>query len=175
MKYKFVEQHKQEFPIVVMCCVLGVSESGFYAWRKRSTCQRQREDAQITQEIEQVFVCHQGRYGSPRIHKELHDQGRGISRKRVARLMREAEMSARRKRRRVLTTRSDASHPVAPNVLNREFHAKAPNKKWVTDITYIPTAQGWLYLAVILDLYSRMVVGWRVLGQLRREAGRTCA
>jgi transposase InsO family protein len=164
MRYQFIEQHKQDFPIVVMCHVLGVSESGFYAWRKRPTCQRQREDAQITQEIEQVFISHQGRYGSPRIHRELRDQGRGISRKRVARLMHEAELSARRKRRRALTTRRDASHPVAPNVLNRAFTASAPNKRWVTDITYIPTQQGWLYLAVILDLYSRMVVGWSMSG-----------
>lgn len=164
MKYQFVEQHKQKFPIVVMCRVLGVSESGFYAWRKRPTCQRQREDAQITQEIQQVFSSHQGRYGSPRIHKALHDQGRGIARKRVARLMREAALSARRKPRRVLTTKRDVTHPVAPNLLNREFTAAEPNKKWVTDITYIPTAQGWLYLAVILDLYSRMVVGWSMSG-----------
>lgn len=160
MKCQFIEQQKHEFPIVVMCQVLGVSESGFYAWRKRPTCQRKREDAQITQEIRQVFTIHHRRYGSPRIHKELHDQGRAISRKRVARLMHEAEMSARRKRRRVLTTKSDTTHPVAPNLLNREFTAKEPNRKWVTDITYIPTMQGWLYLAVILDLYSRMVVGW---------------
>jgi putative transposase len=147
-----------------MCQVLDVSESGFYAWRKRPTCQRQREDAQIMQEIQQVFSDHQGRYGSPRIHRELYDQGRSVSRKRVARLMQKAELSARRKRRRVLTTKRDLTHPVAPNLLNREFTAADPNKKWATDITYIPTAQGWLYLAVILDLYSRMVVGWSMSG-----------
>ena len=160
MKYQFIEQHKQEFPVVVMCNVLGVSESGFYAWRKRPACQRKREDAQLTQEIRQVYATHRGRYGSPRIHRELQDQGQSTSRKRVARLMREAALSARRKRRRVLTTKRDATHPVAPNVLNREFTATEPNTKWVTDITYIPTTQGWLYLAVILDLYSRAVVGW---------------
>ena len=160
MKYQFIEQHKQEFPIIVMCRVLGVSESGFYAWRKRPTCQRQREDAQLTEEIRQEFHAHRGRYGSPRLHAELRDQGRRISRKRVARLMREAELCAKRKRRRVLTTRQDTTHPVAPNTLNRDFTASEPNKKWVSDITYIPTAQGWLYLAVILDLYSRIVVGW---------------
>lgn len=140
--------------------MLEVSESGFYAWRKRPASPRQRENAQLTQEIRQVFVMHRGRYGSPRIHVELKDVGRRIARKRVARLMREAEISARPKRRRVITTRRDASHPVAPNVLNREFTATKPNTKWATDITYIPTTQGWLYLAVILDLYSRAVVGW---------------
>jgi len=160
MTYQFIEQYKQEFPIVVMCHVLGVSESGFYAWRKRPVCRRKREDAQLTQEIRQVFVTHRGRYGSPRIHRELQDQGQSTSRKRVARLMREAALSARRKRRRVLTTKGDATHPVAPNVLHRECTATEPNTKWVSDITYIPTTQGWLYLAVILDLYSRAAVGW---------------
>src|SRR5689334_9257744 len=123
MKYQFIEQHKQEFPVVVMCQVLGVSESGFYAWRKRPACRRQREDAQLTQEIRQVYATHRGRYGSPRIHRELRDQGRSISRKRVARLMCEAALSAKRTRRRVLTTKRDATHPVAPNVLDREFTA----------------------------------------------------
>jgi putative transposase len=169
MKYQFIEQYKSGFPVVVMCQVLEVSESGSYAWRKRPMCQYQREDAQIKQGIQQVFLAHQGRYGSPRIHRELRDQGRSISRKRVARLMREAELSARHKRRRVLTTIRDLTHPVAPNLLNREFTAKDPNKKWVTDITYIPTAQGWLYLAVILDLYSRMVVGWSMSGNCDGE------
>lgn len=160
MKYQCIEQHKQEFPIVVMCRVLDVSESGFYAWRKRPTCQRKREDAQLTEEIRQEFHTHRSRYGSPRLHAELRDQGRSISRKRVARLMRQAGLCAKRKRRCVLTTRRDTTHPVAPNTLNRDFTAREPNKKWVSDITYIPTAQGWLYLAVILDLYSRIVVGW---------------
>lgn len=164
MKYQFIEQYKQEFPVVVMCQVLNVSESGFYAWRKRPVCQRQREDAQITEEIRQECSVHQGRYGSPRLHAELRDRGRSIAGKRVARLMREAGLCAKRKRRRALTTRRDPSHPVAPNLLNREFTAEEPNSKWVTDITYIPTKQGWLYLAVILDLYSRMVVGWSMSG-----------
>lgn len=154
---------------MVMCHVLGVSESGFYAWCKRPASQHQREDAQIEQEIRQVFHIHQGRYGSPRIQRELRDQGRSISRKRVARLMRKADLSAKCKRRRVITTKRDNTHPVAPNILNREFTATEANKKWVTDITYIPTRQGWLYLAVILDLYSRMVVGWSMSGNCDEE------
>jgi len=160
MKYQFIDHHKQEFPIVVMCSVLGVSESGFYAWCKRPVCRRRREDAQLTDEIRRIFVAHRGRYGSPRIQMELKDRGRRLSRKRVARLMREAALCVQRKHRRVLTTKRDATHPVAPNLLHREFTATEPNTKWVTDITYIPTTQGWLYLAVILDLYSRAVVGW---------------
>lgn len=138
MKYRFIEQ---QFPVVVMCEVLSVSESGFYAWRKRPVSQCKREDAQLTQEIEQVFDRHQGRYGSPRIYRELKDLGRKLSCKRVARLMHEADLCVRRRRRRVLTTKRDVTHPVAPNVLNREFTATAPNTKWVTDITYIPTTQ----------------------------------
>jgi putative transposase len=164
MKYQFINQHKQEFPVVVMCRVLDVSESGYYAWLKRPICQHHREDAHIAQKIRQVFEGHQGRYGSPRLHHELREEGISCSRKRIARLMREEELSARRKRRRVLTTKRDETHPVAPNVLNREFTATSPNTKWVTDITYIPTKQGWLYLAVILDLYSRMIVGWSMSG-----------
>jgi len=160
MIYQFIEQNKHEFPVVVMCQVLGVSESGFYAWRTRPPCRRRREDAQLLQEIRQAFVTHRGRYGSPRIHRELKDQGRRIARKRVARLMREAQMSARRKPRRVQTTKRDATHPVAPNLLNRELTAAEPHTQWVTDITSIPTTQGWLYLAVLLDLSSRAVVGW---------------
>src|ERR1051326_869738 len=160
MIYQFIEENKQEFPVVVMCRVLSVSESGYYAWRKRPASLHQREDAHITQKIRQAFEKHEGRYGSPRLHRELRDEGVRCSRKRVARLMQEAELSARRKRRRVLTTKRDKTHPVAPNLLNREFRATEPNRKWATDITYIPTKQGWLYLAVILDLYSRMVVGW---------------
>jgi putative transposase len=169
MKSQFIEQHKQEFAIVVMCRVLGVWESGLYAWRKRPPCQRQREDAQLTEELRQEFRAHHGRYGSPRLHAELRDRGPSISRKRVARLMREAGLCAKRKERRVLTTHRDTTHPVMSNALNRDFTASEPNKKWVTDITYIPTAQGWLYLAVILDLYSRIVVGWSMSGNCDEE------
>lgn len=169
MKYQFIQQHKQEFPVVVMCRVLDVSESGYYAWLKRPVCQRKREDAQLTEEIEQGFRTHHGRYGSPRLHVELREQGRQCSRKRVARLMREVGLSAKRKRRRVLTTRRDATHPVAANLLARDFTATEPNTKWVADITSIPTAQGWLYLAVILDLYSRAVVGWSMSSSCDEE------
>ena len=169
MKYQFIEQYKQEFPVVVMCQVLEVSESGFYAWRKRPTCSHKREDAQLTQEIRQVFITHRGRYGSPRVHMELKDQRRSISRKRVARLMREAGLCAKAKRHRGVTTRRDVSHPVAPNSLNREFTATEPNQKWTTDITYIPTIQGWLYLAVILDVYWRAVVGWSMSASCDEE------
>jgi putative transposase len=169
MKYQFIEQHKQEFPIVVMCHVLEVSESGFYAWRKRPVCQRKREDAQLSSHIRQIFVSHREVYGSPRMHAQLADQGYRCSRKRIARLMRENGITASRKRRRVVTTNSRHENPVAPNLLQRDFTAPAPNRKWATDITYIPTAQGWLYLAVVLDLYSRLVVGWSMAAHCDEE------
>jgi putative transposase len=147
-----------------MCRVLDVSECGYYAWRKRPVSERQREDAQITHKIRQAFHEHQGRYGSPRILRELRDDGISCSRKRIARLMRDADLSARCKRRCTITTRRDLTHPVACNLLDRDFHAEEPNKKWATDIPSIATRQGWLYLAVILDLYSWMVVGWSMSG-----------
>jgi len=128
-----------------------VSESGYYAWRKRPLCQHQREDADLTQKIRQVFVNHQGRYGSPRILRELRDDGINSSRKRIARLMQQEELSARRKRRRVLTTKRDKTHPVAPNILNREFAASAPNKKWVTDTAVYSNSTG----VALLGSYSR--------------------
>lgn len=164
MKYQFIEEHKHTFAIAVMCRVLAVSESGFYAWRKRPTCRRKQEDAHLTQKIRQVFEMHHGRYGSPRIHRDVYEEGFTCSRKRVARLMRAEELSASSKRRRVTTTKRDETHPVVPNLLVRDFHAEEPNRKWVADITYIPTKQGWLYLSVILDLYSRMVVRWSMSG-----------
>jgi putative transposase len=142
-----------------MCRVLGVSESGFYAWRKRPDCPRKREDAHLSTHIRQIFVSHREVYGSPRIHAELKERGVRCARKRIARLMRESGIAASRKRRRVITTTSRHENPIAPNLLGRDFTAEAPNKKWVTDVTYIPTAQGWLYLAVVLDLYSRRARG----------------
>jgi len=169
MKYQFIEQRKQEFPIVVMCRVLGASESGFYAWRKRPVCQRKQEDAQLSTHIRQIFGSHRERYGSPRIHAELADQGYRCSRKRIARLMREYGMAAKRKQHRVLTTNSRHDNPIAPNLLQRDFTATEPNKKWVTDITYVPTMQGWLYLAIVLDLYSRLVVGWSMSAHCDEE------
>jgi transposase InsO family protein len=164
MKYQFIDEHKHTFAIAVMCRVLAVSESGFYAWRKRPTCRRKQEDAHLTQKIRQVFETHHGRYGSPRIHRDVYEEGFTCSRKRIARLMRAEELSASSKRRRVTTTKRDETHPVVPKLLDRDFHAEEPNRKWVADITYIPTKQGWLYLSVILDLYSRMVVGWSMSG-----------
>jgi transposase InsO family protein len=138
-----------------------VAESGYYAWLKSKPSARQQADAQLLAEIQAIYQQHQRRYGSPRIHVELKKQGWRCSRKRVARLMGEAHLrSVRQAKRRPLKTDSRHPYPLAANILNRQFEAARPNQKWVSDITYIPTQQGWLYLAAILDLFSRKIVGW---------------
>src|SRR5580698_5791877 len=143
-----------------MCKRLGVSKSGFYAWRRRPPSPRSIEDERLLAEIRVVHVESRGRYGSPRVHRELAAKSIHASKHRVARLMRENGLRGRRRRRFRHTTDSNHAMPVAPNTLARTFTADAPNKVWVTDITYIPTREGWLYLAAILDLYSRAIVGW---------------
>jgi putative transposase len=152
--------HHQEYPVTVMCDVLEVSVSGFYAWRKREPSQHRREDAELAEKIKEVFQCHRCVYGSPRIHAELHAQGVHCARKRVARLMRELELVAKRPRHRTVTTKSEPGATVAPNLLQQDFHADEPNQKWASDTTSIWTQEGWLFLAVVLDLFSRMVRGW---------------
>lgn len=143
-----------------MCRILEVSVSGLYAWRKRPLCAHKQEDGELAQRIEQVFEQNRQVYGSPRLHAELQAQGIRCGRKRIVRLMQELNLSARRPDRRMVTTRSDPSAQVAPNLLRRDFTAQAANCKWVTDVTYLATQQGWLYVAAVLDLFSRAVVGW---------------
>jgi transposase InsO family protein len=138
MKYQFIEQYKQEFPVVVMCRMPGVSESGYDAWRKRLESQHKREDAHLTTPIQQIFVARRGVSGSPRIHADLKDLGWRCSRKRVARLMRENGMNARRKRFRPITTKSNPKHPVAANLFQLDFTASRTHEKWTGDITSIP-------------------------------------
>ncbi len=160
MKYAFIAAHQNEFPIIRMCQVLNVSESGYYAWRKREPSQRKREDECLGKRIEDAYHDNRQVYGSPRLHAELKEQGVRCGRKRVARLMRERGISAKAKRRKMKTTDSQHTNPVAPNLLKRDFTADAPNTKWVADITGIGTAEGWLYLAAVVDIYSRYVGGW---------------
>jgi len=143
-----------------MCRVLEVSESGFYAWRKRPVSNRSREDGVLTEQIVEIFYAHRGVYGSPRLHAQLQAQGIRCGRKRVIRLMQQAGIAAHCRTHRVVTTRSNPLAQTAENVLDRAFQAERPNQKWATDVTYIPTTQGWMYLAVVLDLFSRRIVGW---------------
>jgi putative transposase len=167
-KYQFVAAHVSEYPVTVLCRVLGVARSGYYAWRKRPPSARVQQDEQLTAHIHRIFTDSRQTYGSPRVHAELR-KARPCARKRVARLMRQAKLIARPRRRSVRTTDSRHTEPVAPNLLARAFDAPAPNRIWVADITYVATQQGWLYLAVVLDLYSRRVVGWSMQDNLERS------
>lgn len=144
----------------LLCETLEVSVSGYYDWRKRPMSQHARSDALLAEGMQAAYHAYRRLYGSPRLYVELHEQGIACSRKRVARLMRELGLSARRARHRTRTTRNDPRARVAPNLLKQEFTASRPDEKWTGDITAIWTYEGWLYLAVVLDLFSRRVIGW---------------
>lgn len=170
MKYQFIAAHREEFEITVMCRVLAVSRSGYYAWRNRPTSARKMADQELSQHIKQIHDHSRQTYGSPRIQAELAENGVNCGCKRVARLMRQEELFAKQSRKfKVITTDSAHPYPVAPNLLAQDFTTSRPNEKWLTDITYIPTAEGWLYLAVVLDLYSRRIVGWAMSDSLERH------
>lgn len=143
-----------------MCRIFHVSRSGYYQWCKHDESPRKKKDRELKEKILAIYIKHKKRYGSPRIHDELRDMGIRCGKKRVERLMRELGIQARHKRQFRVTTNSKHNHPVAPNLLNRQFQVKAPNRVWVADITYIRTFEGWLYLAAIMDLFSRKIVGW---------------
>jgi putative transposase len=160
VRFGFIRTEKANYPVPVLCRVLEVSRSGFYAWLSRPASLRSREDARLRVEIRAEHAASRGTYGSPRIQTELGKTGRRVSRKRVARLMVDERIRGQRKRRFRVTTDSRHSLPIAPNLLEREFTTSKPNEVWVADITYIRTWEGWLYLAVVLDLFSRRVIGW---------------
>ena len=160
MKFAAIQEEKANYPVALLCRVLEVSRAGYYAWEGREVSARQKANAALKERIQQVHQESRRTYGSPRVRAELKAQGQHVGLHRVARLMREAGLRARRRRRFVHTTDSKHGLPVAPNVLARDFNPPKPDRAWVTDITYIPTREGWVYLAVVLDLFSRRVVGW---------------
>jgi transposase InsO family protein len=161
VSYQIVESHRQIGRVETLCRALGVSVSGYYAWRTREPSQQQQRDEALLHAIQAVYQAGRGVYGSPRVHAALRQQGLYCSRKRVARLMRRADLhSRRRSKRRVRTTDSRHNRSVAPNLLQQDFSANAPNEKWLGDIVGIWTDEGWLYLAALLDTYSRFIVGW---------------
>lgn len=168
MKFGFIRTEKATYPVRVLCRTLLVSTSGFYAWFRRGLSKRAQEDAALKVGIRAAHAASGKTYGSPRVHEDLKADGHQVGRKRVARLMQEEGLEGQRKRRFRVTTDSRHSHPVAANELKRNFTASAPNKVWVTDITYIWTREGWIYLAAILDLFSRRVVGWSMDSHLDR-------
>jgi transposase InsO family protein len=169
VSYAFIRDHVANYPIQVMCEVLGVSRSGYYAWASRPESPRAVEDRAVAAEIRTAHKASRGRYGSPGVHAALRAHGRRVGRKRVARLMCGMGLSARRKRRFRRMTDSAHAFPAAPNLLGRDFTASAPYRVWLADLTTIWTAEGWLHLAVVLDLFSRRVVGWAVTDHLGHE------
>jgi putative transposase len=160
MRFQFIENHRDEFPVRRMCNELNVSPSGYYAWRERPASAREMANQKLYNKIKAVYNDNHGVYGSPRIYHELKDQGTACSENRVARLMRLRKLQAKQSRRFKSTTKRNKAHPAAPNLLKRDFEADQPDQKWLADITYISTQEGWLYLATILDLYARRIVGW---------------
>jgi len=160
MIFSFIEQHRDIWPVTVMCQTLDVSPAGFYAWRRRPPSDQQQRRDTLVVEIRAVHAEVKERYGSPRIHAELQARGVECCVNTVAKLMHDNDLRSKTARKFRNTTDSNHSLPVADNVLDRQFDPSGPNEKWVADITYIPTREGWLYLAVVEDLYSRMVVGW---------------
>lgn len=160
MRYAFIEDHKQSWPIRLMCEVLDVSPSGYYDWRTRPEGTRCRSNRALDGEIRLVYSEHKQRYGAPRITDELKDRGIRCSENRVARRMQKLGIKAVQAKKYKRTTDSDHDKPVAPDLINQDFTAMAANQKWVSDITYLWTDEGWLYLAVVMDLYSRAIVGW---------------
>ena len=168
--FAFIEAEKADFSIKFMCERLGVTRQGFYAWRKRPPCQRRIEDAAYTAVIKRIHTESRCTYGSPRIHAELADDYNiRCGRKRVARLMRTAGIQGCHRRKKAWTTRRNPSAAPAPDRVERDFTARAPNQLWVADITYVPTWAGFGYLATVLDVYSRRIVGWAVADNMRTE------
>jgi putative transposase len=160
VRFSFIQDHKDAWPVVVMADLLGVSTAGFYAWRDRPVSERQQRRDRLLVEISAIHEEFKNRYGSPRVHAELKAAGHGCCVNTVAEVMRQAGIRAKTARKFKHTTDSNHKRPVADNVLGREFSVDGPNQAWVADITYVPTREGWLYLAIVEDLYSRMIVGW---------------
>ena len=160
MRFAFIDEEKATWPVSALCDVLAVSRSGFYAWRRRPTSTRALDDAQLVVDIKAAHTAGRGNYGSPRVLRALRKQGKRVGKKRIERLMRREGIVGKKRKKFCVTTNSRHADPIAPNVLQRDFEAARPNEAWVTDVTYVWTHEGWLYLAAILDLCSRRIVGW---------------
>lgn len=169
MRYEFIQEQTGRFSVRRMCAVLEISRGGYYDWCGRSASQRVREDRRLTVHIRSIFKESRNNYGSPRIHEELRRRKIRCSRKRVARLMRQEGLQARRRRRFRVTTRVAEGRTVAPNLLDRKFTVSSPDQVWLGDLTYLWTDEGWLYLAVLMDLCSRRIVGWAVSESMADE------
>ncbi len=169
MRYSFIKMHQKVWPINLMCRVLKVSTTSYYDWGKRSPGVRAASNQALDEHIQYVFHEHKGRYGSPRLTDELNDNGIACSKNRVARRMRLLELQACQAKKFKVTTDSEHDRPVARDLLQQDFIAVRSNEKWVSDITYIWTRAGWLYLAVVMDLYSRAIIGWSINKRMTQQ------
>ena len=167
MRYACIHRRRSRYPIRMLCTALQVSRSGYYAWRVRPESQRSRTDRELTRAIRLLHAASDGTYGSPRMHVELNASGLSCGRAKVARLMHQAGLKGCPKRRFRVTTKSGLAR--AENLLEQDFSAAVPNERWASDITYIWTGQGWLYLAVVMDLYSRRIIGWSMSRRINRH------
>jgi transposase InsO family protein len=169
MRYQFIQEHAGPYPVTLLCQVLQVARSGYYAWCRRPESRRAQEDRRLLAKITAIHTTSRQTYGSPRVLIALQQQGETCGRHRVARVMRMHDLVGKQRRRsRVTTTDSRHALPVAANVLDRQFRPVAPNQAWVSDITYIATGEGWVYLATVMDLYSRRIVGWAMSERIDR-------
>ena len=168
MRFAFVEEHSSQLPVNRLCQIMNVSPRGYRAYRSRPMSRRQRKDLIVLAHIREQFRLSLGSYGRPRMTEELKELGLGVGHRRVGRLMRQNGISVVRTRKHKVTTDSNHKFNIAPNLLSRDFFAEKPNQKWVVDISYIWTREGWLYLAVVLDLHSRRVIGWAVSNRMKR-------
>jgi len=174
MSYACVQACADEFPVVRICEVLGLSESGYYAWLKRAPSQREQATQKLKTQIAEIWEQFKQRYGAPRIHAELQAQGHRVGKNRVARLMQVLGLRGKGgQKRRPRTTQVDSMHPIQPNILNQHFEVQAPDEVWLSDITYIDTHEGFLYVAGLMDLYSRQIVGLAMTNHLRSELTET--
>lgn len=169
MRFAFIQEHRGEYPLLVLCRVLEVSRSGYYAWRGRPASARHQRRAELAEAIRESHKNSRHTYGSPRIHEDLVGQGLQCCVNTVASIMRQIGVFSKTKRKFKATTNSAHDRPVARNLLGRCFHRDGPNEAWASDVTYIPTEEGWLYLAVVIDLFSRKVIGYAMRDHLRTE------
>ena len=169
MRFAFIEQYRGALSRAHLCRMLGVTDRGLRAWRRRPPSQRQRTDMVLLAHIRDQHHASLGSYGRPRMTEELKELGFNVGHRRIGRLMRQNDIRVVRTRKYRVTTDSDHTFNIAPNLLNRDFHSDRPNQKWAGDITYIWTREGWVYLAVVLDLHSRRVIGWAISNRLKRD------
>lgn len=169
MKYGFIQEHVRQFTVNLLCDVLGVSSSGYYDWLSRPVSQREQANQILDEKIKVIYMENKQRYGSPRITRALQAESISCSHTRVERRMRHMGLKALAKRKFKVTTDSAHNKPIFKNVLNRDFTTTAINQKWVGDITYVPTREGWLYLAVVIDVHSRAVIGWSMSKRMKKD------